>query len=86
MTLPSRRADETFATPLATVVPIDHRPNVEEIEMETSADPRPLTLMELVAAVAEVSDDEQEVLATVDYMLRSGRVRIADATPTARSA
>ncbi len=33
--------------------------------------------MELVEAVGEVSESEQEVLATVTYMLRSGRVQLA---------
>ncbi len=36
--------------------------------------PEQLTLLELVRAVGEVTDDENEVVATVLYMLRSGRV------------
>jgi len=35
-----------------------------------------LTLLELVQAVADVTSDEREIVATVMYMLRSGRVRL----------
>jgi hypothetical protein len=38
--------------------------------------PRDLTLLELVRAVSEVTDDEREVVATVLYLLRSGHVRL----------
>jgi hypothetical protein len=34
------------------------------------------TLLELVGAVAENADDDREVVATVLYLLRSGRVRL----------
>ena len=34
------------------------------------------TLLELVKAVSEVTDDEREVVATVTQLLRSGRVRL----------
>jgi len=61
-----------------TVVPIDHQPAIHEIETQASRDLPPLTLLELVAAVSEVSDSPQEVAATVTYMLRSGRVRLSD--------
>ncbi len=59
------------------VIPIDHHPAVHVIEPETSESPRWVTLLELIDAVSEVSDTEQEVLATVTYMLSSGRVRLA---------
>ncbi len=36
--------------------------------------PARLTLLELVAALSEVTDDENEVVATALYMLRTGRV------------
>ena len=36
-----------------------------------------VTLLELVTAVAEVTTDEREIVATVMYMLRSGHVRLA---------
>jgi len=35
-----------------------------------------LTLLELVRAVGEVTDDEDEIVATVLHMLQSGRVRL----------
>ena len=39
-------------------------------------EPEQLTLLELVHAISEVTDDEQEIVATVREMLRSGRVRL----------
>jgi hypothetical protein len=39
--------------------------------------PLQLTLLELVKAVGEVTNDEAEIVATVTYMLRSGRVSLA---------
>ncbi len=38
--------------------------------------PRDLTLLELVRAVGDVTDDEREIVATVLHLLRSGRVRL----------
>ena len=40
--------------------------------------PRPVgvTLLELVAAICDITDDEEEILATVHHMLESGTVRI----------
>lgn len=37
-------------------------------------EPQPITLLELVRAVSEITDDEGEIVATVIEMLRSGRV------------
>lgn len=34
------------------------------------------TLLELVRAVSETTDDDQEVVATISHILRSGRVRL----------
>ena len=48
-----------------------------EIDASSETTLEPLTLMELVDAVSEASETEEEVLATVTYMLRSGRVRLA---------
>lgn len=42
-------------------------------EVEEAA---PVTLLHLVGAVAEVTDDDREVVATVLHMLRSGSVRL----------
>ena len=39
-------------------------------------EPSDTTLLELVGAVCEVTDDEGEVVATVLHMIRSGRVRL----------
>jgi hypothetical protein len=41
-----------------------------------AATPVRVTLLELVAAVGEVTDDEEEVAATVLHMLRSGRAKL----------
>ena len=39
-------------------------------------EPERVTLLELVRAVGEVTDDDREVVATVRHMLQSGRVRL----------
>ncbi len=39
-------------------------------------EPEQVTLLELVRAVSEVTDDDREVVATVRHMLQSGRVRL----------
>ena len=38
--------------------------------------PQELTLLELVCALGEVTEDDREVVATVLALLRSGRVRL----------
>lgn len=38
--------------------------------------PSETTLLELVGAVSELTDDEGEVVATVLHMIQSGRVRL----------
>ncbi len=58
-------------------VPIEHCPTVHEIQTGPVDEPRPVTLLELIDAVSEVSETEQEVLATVMDMLNSGRVRLS---------
>lgn len=58
-------------------VPVDHKPVVHEIETTSNEEPLPVTLLELVKAVSEVSDNEREVIATVVYMLSTGRVRLS---------
>jgi hypothetical protein len=40
------------------------------------ADPAEATLLELVRAVSEETEDDREVVATVLHLLRSGRVRL----------
>ena len=39
-------------------IPVDHFPAVHEIEMSPSDEPRPVTLLELVETVSEVSCSE----------------------------
>jgi hypothetical protein len=58
------------------VIPVDHFPMIHEIQTNPSDEPQPVTLLELIEAVSEASESEQEVLATVTYMLNSGRVRL----------
>ncbi|MGB0618623.1 MAG: hypothetical protein ACPGVZ_04070 [Myxococcota bacterium] len=67
----------------ATVIPIEHQLAVHEIDPSMDAGLEPLTLMALIDAVGEVSDTEEEVLATVTYMLRSGRVQLKGETSAA---
>ena len=50
---------------------------VEEMETTTNeGDAINVTLLELVKAVTEVSDNENEVIATVAHMLESGSVSL----------
>jgi len=62
---------------VSTVVPIDHHLVIHQIDTTQDDEPQALTLLELIDAVSEVSESEQEVVATVTYMLNSGRVRLA---------
>ncbi len=41
-----------------------------------TSEPRVTTLLELVRALGEVTDNDREVVATVVHLLRSGRVRL----------
>lgn len=58
-------------------IPVDHIPAIHEIETNPSDEPQPMTLLELIEAVSDFSETEQEILATVIYMLNSGRVRLS---------
>ena len=61
-------------------IPIEHAPAIYPIEAgekKQPGAPLSLTLLELVQAISEVSESEQEIIGTVVYMLRSGRVRLA---------
>ena len=62
----------------AMTIPIRHEQRVHPVETTRPEQVRPqeLTLLELVAAVGDVTDDEQEIIATVKYMLSTGRVRL----------
>jgi hypothetical protein len=54
------------ATANATELPVGFR----------GPEPREATLLELVSAICAVTSDDEEVIATVRNMLRSGRVRL----------
>ena len=59
-----------------TPIAIEHHPAIHRIEPSPDSGPRPLTLLELVEAVSEVTDDEREIVETVVWMLQSGRVKL----------
>lgn len=46
------------------------------IQRRSSGLPREVTLLELVQAIGEETDDDREVVAIVGLLLRSGRVRL----------
>ncbi len=65
-------------------IPVEHLRHVHEIETfarsehqaDGEADADSINFFDLVEAVAEFSDSEQEVVATLMHMLRSGRVQL----------
>jgi len=63
------------------MIPIEHEPTVYSIDATSDATsakaPIRLTLLELVMAVSEVSESEDELIASVLYILQDGRVRLA---------
>ena len=61
----------------AMTIPIQHSQLVYAVETTDCERPQQLTLLELVESIADVTDDEREIVATAMYMLRSGRVRLA---------
>ena len=64
-----------------TPIRVDHHRNIHEIDTtptpSSTEEPAALTLMDLVEAVSEASETEEEVLATVTFMLQSGRVQLS---------
>jgi hypothetical protein len=73
-----QRAERTSSMSQASIaIPVDHHTVIHEIQTNPSDEPQSVTLLELVKAVSEVSDSEREILATVTYMLNSGRVRLS---------
>lgn len=61
----------------ATTVPIEHSQAVHAVETtQENVRPQELTLLELVEAVGDVTDDEREIVATVTHMLVHGKVRL----------
>jgi len=61
-------------TGLAATQEIEHR--IREVAPGSSPPEIRTTLLALVEAVSEVTRDEEEVVATVVHMLRSGSVRL----------
>ncbi len=55
---------------------VEHSPTMYDVEPIAHEEPQHLTLLELVEAVADVTDDEQEIIATVFHMLETGRVKL----------
>ena len=46
------------------------------VQLSQDDQPHDCTLLEVMMAVSEVTEDDAEVLATVSHMLKSGRVRL----------
>ena len=59
------------------VIPIEHHARRHEIDPYAGTEPTPITIAELVEAVMDASDTEQEAVATITYILRSGHLRLA---------
>ena len=58
-------------------IPIRHHFPIHETDASAEQNPQPVTLLELIKAVSDVSGSEQQVIATVTYMLNTGRVQLA---------
>ena len=57
-------------------IQVEHSPTMYDVEPIHVDEPQHFTLLELVEAVADVTDDEQEIIATVFHMLESGSVKL----------
>lgn len=57
-------------------VTVQHSPVMYDVEPIRFDEPQHFTLLELVEAVSEVTDDEREIVATVVHMLESGSVKL----------
>ncbi len=55
---------------------LDHAPESVVGLLPTEKKPLATTLLDLVEAVGDVSDNEREVVATVTHMIRTGKVRL----------
>lgn len=53
----------------ATAVPVT-------VDLASGEAPRETTLLEVVRVLGEITNDEREIVATVLWMLRSGRIRL----------
>lgn len=47
-----------------------------ELESAESASPETLTLLDLVAAIADEAETEEEVIATIQHLIQTGKVRL----------
>lgn len=74
-----------MAHPTSVSIPVEHFCQVHEVEtfrdLKLEEAPEEVSLFELVEAVAEFSESEREVVATVMHMLRSGRVQLRGSQP-----
>jgi hypothetical protein len=64
------QSSSTEAPTIGTIATVDER---QEAAMET---PPQLTLLDLIEAVAEVTDSEAEQVSVVAHLVNSGRVRL----------
>ncbi len=55
---------------------LHHAPESLVNQAQSGGEPLATTLLALVEAVSDASNSEQEVVATVSHMLRSGKVRL----------
>ena len=55
---------------------LDHAPESVVALPPTEKEPLATTLLDLVEAVGDVSDNEREVVATVSHLIRTGKVRL----------
>ena len=55
---------------------VEHFPTMYDVEPIRHDEPQHLTLLELVKAVSDVTDNEQEIIATVIHMLETGSVKL----------
>ena len=57
-------------------VTVEHSPVMYDVEPIRHDEPQHFTLLELVEAVSEVTEDDREIVATVLHMLESGSVKL----------
>jgi hypothetical protein len=55
---------------------LDHAAESAIHPLQFGDEPLATTLLELVKAVSDASDNESEVVATISHMLQSGRIRL----------
>ncbi len=76
MTMTTTESPSRAQTQAGHAVAIEHLRRVHTVETTHDSDAEALTLRDLVEAVAEFSNSEAEVVATVMHMLRSGRAQL----------